>query len=79
MPDDPVLTEARDKQIAEAVHKRDERIDELEARVDRILLALRDCKQMADDLHMGSEFTFATDIRRRAEIALESAEDGDDD
>jgi len=35
MPDDPVLTEARDEQIAEVVRERDERIDELEAEVER--------------------------------------------
>ena len=47
-----------------------DRIDALEQEVGRLREALRDCRQFADKLNNGKFGAFPSDIRRRAEIAL---------
>ena len=64
--------EARRQQQAE------EKIRELEQEVGRLREALRDCRQFADKLNNGKFGAFPSDIRRRAEIALNGG-GGDDE
>jgi prefoldin subunit 5 len=54
-----------------------ENITDLADEVERLREGLRDCRQLADELQGDAYGVTPADIHRRAEIALDGAEDGD--